>query len=101
MNFNYNHFNLADSAWNDGMTVKVGYLYDAMGNKLRKYSTQGGNIDYVGGIEYKGTAIELIHTGAGVAYRNSNGTYTYRYDLTDHLGNVRSTVYRNPTNNYE
>ena len=99
MNFSYNHLNLADSAWNTGATVKVGYLYDANGTKLRKYSTQGGNRDYVGGIEYNGTTIELIHTGAGVAYRNSNGTYTYRYNLTDHLGNVRSTVYRNPTNN--
>ncbi|MFD2904453.1 DUF6443 domain-containing protein [Sphingobacterium anhuiense] len=99
MNFNYNHLNLPDSAWNDTKTVKVGYLYDAMGTKLRKYSTQGGNRDYVGSIEYNGTAIELIHTGEGVAYRNSNGTYTYRYNLTDHLGNVRSTIYRNPTNN--
>ncbi|MFD2904395.1 DUF6443 domain-containing protein [Sphingobacterium anhuiense] len=99
MNFNYNHLNLPDSAWNAGLTVKVGYLYDALGTKLRKYSTQGGNRDYVGGIEYNGNTIELIHTGAGVAYRNSNGTYTYRYNLTDHLGNVRSTVYRNPSNN--
>jgi len=100
MNFNYNHLNLPDSAWNDAKTVKVGYLYDAMGTKLRKYSTNGGNRDYVGGIEYNGTTIELIHTGEGVAYRNSNGTYTYRYNLTDHLGNVRSTIYRNPSSNY-
>jgi len=99
MNFRYNHLNLPDSAWNTGSTVKVGYLYDATGTKLRKYSTQGGNRDYVGGIEYNGTTIELIHTGVGVAYRNSDGSYTYRYNLTDHLGNVRSTVYRNPANN--
>ncbi|WP_447767073.1 DUF6443 domain-containing protein [Sphingobacterium faecium] len=98
MNFRYNHLNLPDSAWNTGSTVKVGYLYDATGTKLRKYSTQGGNRDYVGGIEYNGTTIELIHTGVGVAYRNSDGSYTYRYNLTDHLGNVRSTVYRNPAN---
>ena len=99
MNFRYNHLNLPDSAWNTGSTVKVGYLYDATGTKLRKYSTQGGNRDYVGGIEYNGSTIELIHTGVGVAYRNSDGSYTYRYNLTDHLGNVRSTVYRNPANN--
>ncbi|MGA6119281.1 hypothetical protein [Sphingobacterium anhuiense] len=99
MNFNYNHLNLLNSAWNTGSTVKVGYLYNANVTKLRKYSTQGGNRDYVGGIEYSGATIELIHSGAGVAYRNSNGTYTYRYNLTDHLGNVRSTVYHNPSNN--
>lgn len=98
MNFRYNNLNLPDSAWNTGATVKVGYLYDANGTKLRKYSTQGGNRDYVGGIEYNGTTIELIHTGVGVAFRNNDGTYTYRYNLTDHLGNIRSTVYRNPAN---
>jgi len=97
-NLRYNHLNLPDSAWNAGATVKVGYLYDAMGNKLRKYSTQGGNRDYVGEIEYNGANIELIQTGEGVAFRNSDGTYSYRYNLADHLGNVRSTIYRNPTN---
>ena len=89
MNFRYNHLNLPNCAWNTGSTVKVWYLYDATGTKLHKYSTQGGNRDYVGGIEYNGSTIELIHTGVGVAYRNSDGSYTYRYNLTDHLGNVR------------
>ncbi|MFZ4863213.1 hypothetical protein ACL9RF_13635 [Sphingobacterium sp. Mn56C] len=98
MNIRYNHLNLPDSACNG--TVRVGYLYDVRGTKLRKYSNQGGNRDYVGGIEYSSGAIELIHTGEGVAYRNTvNNTYNYRYNLTDHLGNVRSTVYRNPVNN--
>ncbi|GGH31476.1 RHS repeat-associated core domain-containing protein [Sphingobacterium alkalisoli] len=98
MTIRYNHLSLPDSVYN--ASVRVGYLYDAMGAKLRKYSNQGGNRDYVGGIEYNGNNIELIHMGEGVAYRNtSNNTYTYRYNLTDHLGNVRSTVYRNPANN--
>ncbi|MEJ5092884.1 RHS repeat-associated core domain-containing protein, partial [Sphingobacterium faecium] len=99
MTIGYNHLNLPDTVYNSGGSVRIGYLYDGLGTKLRKYSTQGGIRDYVGGIEYGATAIELIHTGEGVAYRNSNGSYTYRYNLTDHLGNVRSTVYRNPTNN--
>lgn len=97
MNFRYNYLNLPDSAWN--ATVHVGYLYDAMGTKLRKDSNHGGNRDYVAGIEYSGGDIELIHTAEGIAYRNANGTYTYRYNLTDHLGNVRSTIYRNPATN--
>ncbi|GGH14670.1 hypothetical protein FAZ19_07265 [Sphingobacterium alkalisoli] len=98
MTVRYNHLSLPDSVYN--ASVRVGYLYDAMGAKLRKYSNQGGNRDYVGGIEYNGNNIELIHMGEGVAYRNtSTNTYTYRYNLTDHLGNVRSTVYRNPANN--
>lgn len=93
MNFRYNHLNLPDSAWN--CTVRVGYLYDAVGTKLRKYSNQGGNRDYVGGIEYAGGNIEMIHTSEGYLQRNvSNNTYTYHYNLTDHLGNVRATLQR-------
>jgi len=99
MNIRYNHLNLPDSAWNTTNTVKVGYLYDALGTKLRKYSTQGGTRDYVNGMEYSGTAIELVHTPEGVVLRKPDGTYSYRYNLTDHLGNVRSTIYRNPSNN--
>ena len=96
MSLSYNYLNLPDSAWNG--TVSVGYLYDALGTKLRKYSNQGGDRDYVGGIEYGSSGIELIHTGEGVAYRNiSDNTYTYRYNLTDHLGNIRATLYRNPS----
>jgi|GEM_PF-580061 len=93
MTFTYNHLNLPDSAWNS--TVHVGYLYDALGTKLRKHSSQGGNRDYVGGIEYSGSNIELIHTGEGVAY-NNGGVFKYRYNLTDHLGNVRTTLTYNP-----
>ena len=40
-------------------------------------------------------AIALIHTEEGCLQRNaSNNTYTYHYNLTDHLGNVRATLQR-------
>ncbi|MGJ1426516.1 RHS repeat domain-containing protein, partial [Sphingobacterium spiritivorum] len=77
----------------------ITYLYDAGGNKLRKTANTTGQRDYAGGIEYQNGVIELIHTAEGVAYRNANGTYSYRYNLTDHLGNVRATIYRNPNTN--
>ncbi|PRD47207.1 RHS repeat domain-containing protein, partial [Sphingobacterium haloxyli] len=54
--------------------------------------------DYVSGIEYKkvgsaASAIEMIHTEEGYLQRNANtNTYTYHYNLTDHLGNVRATL---------
>src|SRR5690606_19376142 len=101
MNFRYNHLNLPDSVWNIGGTVKIGYLYDALGTKLRKIAAAGGTTtwrDYVGGIEYKkiGNAareIEMIHTEEGYLQRNAgNNTYTYHYNLKDHLGNVRATL---------
>lgn len=99
MSVRYNHLNLPDSVNNT--SNKVGYLYDAGGNKLRKYSTVGNNYierDYIKGIEYlkinsSGTkSIDLVATEEG--YLKSNGTnpYTYFYNLTDHLGNVRATI---------
>ena len=64
-----------------------------MGIKLRKYSNQGGNRDYAGGIEYAGGNIEMIHTPEGYLQRNGTN-YIYHYNLTDHLGNVRATLQR-------
>ncbi|MGJ1362749.1 RHS repeat domain-containing protein, partial [Sphingobacterium spiritivorum] len=97
MNLSYNHLNLPQQVTGGGNTIT--YLYDAGGNKLRKTANTTGQRDYAGGIEYQNGVIELIHTAEGVAYRNANGTYTYRYNLTDHLGNVRATIYRNPNTN--
>ncbi|SUJ02301.1 Cell wall-associated polypeptide CWBP200 [Sphingobacterium spiritivorum] len=97
MNLSYNYLNLPQQVTGAGNTIT--YLYDAGGNKLRKTANTSGQRDYAGGIEYQNGVIELIHTAEGVAYRNANGTYTYRYNLTDHLGNVRATIYRNPSTN--
>ncbi|MGJ1447708.1 DUF6443 domain-containing protein [Sphingobacterium spiritivorum] len=97
MNLSYNHLNLPQQVTGAGNTIT--YLYDAGGNKLRKTANTTGQRDYAGGIEYQNGVIELIHTAEGIAYRNANGTYSYRYNLTDHLGNVRATIYRNPSTN--
>src|SRR5690606_23478083 len=94
MTFSYNHLNLPQSAGNGSVTLD--YMYDALGTKLRRTSSLSGQRDYVAGIEYDNNGnIELIHTSEGIAY-NNGGTYTSRYTLTDHLGNIRATIYRNP-----
>lgn len=99
MMFNYNHLNLPKTANKSGTSIS--YLYDALGIKLRKTVITGVVTtvrDYVGGIEYSKmggdtSAIEMIHTEEG--YLQSNGgDYTYHYNLTDHLGNVRATLQR-------
>ncbi len=47
------------------------------------------------GVQYTNGAIEFIQTEEGVARRNGTD-YSYEYNLTDHLGNVRATFYKNP-----
>ena len=72
--------------------IRVSYVYDAVGTKLTKNSTVNGVIgrqDYVGGIEYSApNVIERIATEEGYLL-NTNGTYSFHYYLTDHLGNNR------------
>ncbi|MCX2491834.1 ParB N-terminal domain-containing protein [Pedobacter sp. PF22-3] len=94
-NIDYNYLNLPVSI----AGPNVNYTYNAAGEKLQK---QAGSTlrNYIDGIEYKpdGTTIDIIHTEEGIA-RNSNGTYSYEYNLSDHLGNVRATFYKNPNTN--
>ena len=74
----------------------VTYIYDATGKKLRKQNAEG-IINYVDGIQYKTNGqIDFIQTEEGIA-RNSNGNYSYEYNLSDNLGNVRATFYKNPS----
>jgi RHS repeat-associated protein len=87
MSLTYNYLNLPTTANKTGTNLI--YTYDVAGNKLAK--TYNGTVrNYVGGIEYNGNTIDIIHTEEGVA-QNNGGTYTYQYNLSDHLGNVRYT----------
>lgn len=76
--------------------LSMSYTYDATGNKLKKISSSEATSDYVDGIQYTGGAIEFITTEEGKA-RNNAGVYSYEYNLTDHLGNVRYTFNKHPT----
>jgi hypothetical protein len=97
IDFTYNYLNLpATATRTTGTAVNLAYTYDAVGNKLARNS--GSTVrNYIGGIEYKpdGTTIDIIHTEEGIA-RNSNGSYSYEYNLSDHLGNIRATFKQNP-----
>ncbi|MBB5649130.1 DUF6443 domain-containing protein [Pedobacter cryoconitis] len=92
INLTYNYLNLPETVTG---SQNINYTYDATGNKLRK---KVGNVvtDYIGGIQHKtdGT-IDIIMTEEGMA-RNNNGTYSYEYMLTDHLGNNRATFHSLP-----
>lgn len=102
MLLSYNHLNLPMTAVGGGRTIT--YSYDAKGSKLRRLSEVNGiktQRDYIDGIEYGkiGEAtplIERIATEDGFLLNNS-GTYTYYYNLKDHLGNVRVVVRKDGT----
>ncbi|SJN46765.1 Cell well associated RhsD protein [Sphingobacterium faecium PCAi_F2.5] len=97
MQFTYNQLNLPKTAI--GGDQSISYRYDALGTKLKKQATVGGIVteqDYIGGIEYSkvgstASTIERIATEEGFLL-NSDGAYRYYYNLTDHLGNVRSVI---------
>ncbi|MCX2496384.1 hypothetical protein OQX63_23035 [Pedobacter sp. PF22-3] len=100
VDFTYNYLNLPATAKSAiGTAVNLPYTYDAVGNKLARNSS-GTVRNYIGGIEYKpdGTTIDIIHTEEGIA-RNNNGSYSYEYNLSYHLGNIRATFYKNPVTN--
>jgi RHS repeat-associated protein len=91
----YNHLNLPKTAVKSGLNLS--YTYNALGQKLKKVnSITSTTNDYVDGIQYTNGAIDFIQTEEGIA-RNSGGTYSYEYNLTDHLGNVRYSFSKNPS----
>ncbi len=95
----YNLLNLPATAkrTTPAPVVNLAYTYDASGNKLRKVSTgvSAGTRHYIDGIEYDGNTIDIIQTEEGLA-RNNTGAFSYEYNLTDHLGNVRYSFNKHP-----
>ncbi|WP_158800590.1 DUF6443 domain-containing protein [Pedobacter sp. L105] len=92
----YNLLNLPMGV--SGANFSDTFVYDATGDKLKKtvVTTNGTNItDYIDGIQYSNGAIDIIQTEAGLA-RNNGGSYSYEYNLTDQLGNVRYSFHQNP-----
>ncbi|HEY4538773.1 MAG TPA: RHS repeat-associated core domain-containing protein, partial [Faecalibacter sp.] len=98
-NIIYNYLNLpTEVIWNS--TKKIKYDYDATGVKLRKIVTDGSNVtttDYLGGFQYVNNNLQFFPTAEG--YVNvvtctmciNSRTYSYVYNYTDHLGNVRAS----------
>ncbi len=97
----YNELNLPASVPITTGSKTITYVYDAAGTKLERIIKTGATVSedrvYDSGIEYSGSTIELIHTPEG-RLLPSTGAYSYEYNITDHLGNVRA-VFGDKNNN--
>lgn len=88
----YNILNLPEEITIDNKSVN--YVYDAAGMKLSKTDQNGKVYDYIGGIHYEkevseSSELEFIQTPEGRFIETSKN---YQYNITDHLGNVRSLI---------
>ncbi|WP_052308564.1 RHS repeat domain-containing protein [Solitalea canadensis] len=91
----YNYLNLPNTVAVNG-TPSITYIYDATGRKLRRIEG-GKNNDYVDGIHYEQSGtLAFIQTEEGRAIPNVS-SYIYEYNLSDHLGNVRVSLDKDPT----
>ena len=76
---------------------KLIFRYDASGAKLwmeyRKGTAQtlAWKYYYLGGFLYKGNNLESIAHAQGRVVKQGNA-FAYHYHLTDHLGNIRTTI---------
>jgi RHS repeat-associated protein len=95
----YNQLNLPTKI-TFGTTGTIEYIYNAAGQKLEKIVTQGTTVtstNYLGGFQYTkpnlGTwALQFFPTAEGYVKNtvvNSANNYSYVFNYTDHLGNVR------------
>lgn len=93
----YNMLSLPQTVSKTGLSIT--YVYNSDGTKLNKTTNATGtavNTHYVDGIQYTGSSIDFIQTEEGLARRNGS-SYSYEYNLTNHLGNVRLIFNENPT----
>ena len=98
---------------NAAMTTKIAdFLYDEHGHRIEKTTYAAGVVSYhtwyvrdasgmlISVYDDKSgtlgqTELEIYAQGRiGIAYNNGSGSYSYDYELTDHLGNVRATISR-------
>jgi RHS repeat-associated protein len=105
----YNHLNLPTKI-TFGSTGSITYIYNAIGQKVEKYlhtSSQGyipvisyycGAFQYIFRENYADyiTKLQFITTSEGYV-KHTAGVYSYVFNYTDHLGNVRLSYEKDAT----
>jgi len=91
----YNHLNLPLTI-SFGMMGNIKYIYNALGQKVGKKFTSNGMYDesvdiatdYLSGFQYENEVLQFFpHAEGYVKFKNDEFSYVFNY--TDHLGNVR------------
>ncbi len=73
-------------------TQYLDYIYDALGNKLAKKLNGTATQYYAGSMVYTGAkAPDYAIHAEGLAKKDGT-SFAYQYNLTDHLGNVRTAI---------
>ena len=93
----YNHLNLPTTIifQRDGSFPRISYLYNAVGQKLRKIvnpasrRTPPVTTDYLSGFQYRGFVLQFFPHTEGYVNVTGGNMYNYVYNYTDHLGNIR------------
>ncbi len=92
IDMDYNHYDLPILA-DFGGGNKIEYIYDALGNKLKKKVTDvvSGNkeSEYAGNHVYENGSLKFFTHTEGYVQTDGNGNFSYVYQYKDHLGNVR------------
>lgn len=106
----YNHLNLPTKI-TFGATGNIVYIYNAAGQKLEKIvnsllpTATVTTTNYLGGYQYQGVGtatptLQFFPTAEGYVKNtvvNSTNNYSYVFNYTDHLGNVRLSYSDNIT----
>ncbi|NLN33510.1 MAG: type IV secretion protein Rhs, partial [Flavobacteriaceae bacterium] len=107
-NIRYNHLNLPTQIEFEGTNNKITYLYNSVGQKLKKtvvYSDSIKIVDYLDGFQYAGNILQFFPHAEGyvkvtpIDRLNTNYAFNYVFNYTDHLGNVRLSYSKDPRTN--
>ncbi|BDB55419.1 hypothetical protein GENT5_17240 [Flavobacterium ammoniigenes] len=97
----YNHLNLPTKIIFP--TGNIVYFYNASGQKVQKVVTENTTVtttDYLGGYQYSNTSLQFFPTAEGYVKStpvSGTNTYSYVFNYTDHLGNVRLSYTKDAT----
>src|SRR5574343_307259 len=102
----YNHLNLpVEIVFPTG---KITYLYNAVGQKVRKTVEETGittTTDYLSGCQYKNAVLQFFPHAEGYLNATESTTkgvgyiFNYVFNYTDHLGNIRLSYSKDPATN--